>query len=88
MSKQLYRNTETIQNIEPGALWEKVADKFILVDEDQFVSSDETDKFEEEKECENWACVYHDCMVKSCRKTNMINNGCNFGKGKCELNKE
>ena len=31
-------------------------------------------------------CIYHACMSDDCQKQNVIDNGLNWGDGKCDLN--
>jgi hypothetical protein len=32
----------------------------------------------------NWGCLYHACLSDDCQKRFVLENGVNYGKGKCE----
>ena len=37
MKRKLFRNWKAIQNVEPDSLWELINDKYVLVDDDEYV---------------------------------------------------
>ncbi len=36
----------------------------------------------------NWGCPYHACCSDDCKKQQVLKNGCDFGKGLCEIQEQ